>query len=143
MTTATSNETIFGAPTSNGYMSYVAIAIKTTRIIFKCQECSHVWARDYRKCYREITKSFYGYQDTRPSKNCRYVDDLVRVENGKEYILRLEAHSCPACDGVRVTENAVKGIQTDKKCDSRCTHAKGHNCECACGGANHGSGRLM
>lgn len=26
------------------------------------------------------------------------------------------------------------------KCDGRCLHAKGRNCECACGGANHGAG---
>lgn len=28
------------------------------------------------------------------------------------------------------------------QCDSRCVHAKGRtmNCECACGGANHGKG---
>ncbi len=27
------------------------------------------------------------------------------------------------------------------KCDARCTNAKGHNCECSCGGANHGINR--
>lgn len=26
------------------------------------------------------------------------------------------------------------------KCDARCMNAKGHNCECSCGGANHGKG---
>jgi hypothetical protein len=26
------------------------------------------------------------------------------------------------------------------KCDGRCTHAKGHDCECSCGGKNHGRG---
>lgn len=26
------------------------------------------------------------------------------------------------------------------KCDARCQHAKGHSCECSCGGANHGKG---
>lgn len=26
------------------------------------------------------------------------------------------------------------------KCDSRCLNAKGGNCECSCGGANHGAG---
>ena len=26
------------------------------------------------------------------------------------------------------------------KCDGRCLHAKGQNCECSCGGANHGAG---
>lgn len=25
-------------------------------------------------------------------------------------------------------------------CDARCMNAKGYNCECACGGANHGKG---
>jgi hypothetical protein len=25
-------------------------------------------------------------------------------------------------------------------CDSRCRHAKGHNCECSCGGKYHGIG---
>lgn len=26
------------------------------------------------------------------------------------------------------------------KCDARCLNAKGHNCECSCGGSNHGRG---
>jgi hypothetical protein len=26
------------------------------------------------------------------------------------------------------------------KCDARCQHAKGHSCECSCGGKNHGKG---
>jgi hypothetical protein len=26
------------------------------------------------------------------------------------------------------------------KCDARCQHAKGHECECSCGGKNHGIG---
>jgi hypothetical protein len=25
------------------------------------------------------------------------------------------------------------------KCDARCQHAKGHNCECSCGGEFHGA----
>ena len=24
------------------------------------------------------------------------------------------------------------------RCDARCTHAKGFDCECSCGGKNHG-----
>jgi hypothetical protein len=27
------------------------------------------------------------------------------------------------------------------KCDARCLNAKGRNCECACGGRNHGAGQ--
>jgi hypothetical protein len=36
----------------------------------------------------------------------------------------------------------VRGtFKAEVKCDGRCTHAKGSNCECSCGGKNHGSGR--
>lgn len=35
----------------------------------------------------------------------------------------------------------VKGTYSpDHKCDSRCLNAKGHECTCSCGGANHGRG---
>jgi len=29
-------------------------------------------------------------------------------------------------------------VNVNHKCDARCTSARGHNCECACGGAMHG-----
>jgi hypothetical protein len=29
-------------------------------------------------------------------------------------------------------------VNVAHKCDARCTSARGHNCECACGGAMHG-----
>lgn len=36
---------------------------------------------------------------------------------------------------------AIKGTYSkDHKCDARCLNAKGHNCTCSCGGANHGRG---
>lgn len=35
----------------------------------------------------------------------------------------------------------VQGRISDRHiCDSRCFYAKGHDCECSCGGANHGKG---
>jgi hypothetical protein len=36
---------------------------------------------------------------------------------------------------------SVKGTYSpDHKCDARCLNAKGHDCTCSCGGANHGRG---
>jgi hypothetical protein len=32
----------------------------------------------------------------------------------------------------------VQGYKTEHPCDIRCTDARGHKCECSCGGANHG-----
>ena len=43
------------------------------------------------------------------------------------------------CCGREVTLRAVVGkFSVGHKCDARCETSKGHNCECACGGANHG-----
>lgn len=43
-----------------------------------------------------------------------------------------------AC-GKMMTFGALKAfLNPDHKCDARCTSARGHNCECSCGGANHG-----
>lgn len=39
--------------------------------------------------------------------------------------------------------DVVRGFQSDHKCDARCTSATGKNCECSCGGANHGSDHMM
>lgn len=36
--------------------------------------------------------------------------------------------------------NELKAKRNDTKCDARCTEAKGHCCECSCGGKNHGAG---
>jgi hypothetical protein len=38
----------------------------------------------------------------------------------------------------------IKGTYSpDHKCDARCLNAKGHNCTCSCGGANHGRGHAV
>lgn len=38
-----------------------------------------------------------------------------------------------------LTLTAVKGKHNpNHECDARCLNSKGHICECACGGANHG-----
>lgn len=34
--------------------------------------------------------------------------------------------------------NEIRGTVTEEPCDARCTNAKGHLCECSCGGKNHG-----
>jgi len=50
------------------------------------------------------------------------------------------AIACRSCGKMRWAY-AVRGIfRANVKCDARCTEAKGHNCECSCGGRNHGAG---
>ena len=47
------------------------------------------------------------------------------------------------CDGCQhmMACGRVQGIFNPAvRCDARCTNARGHNCECSCGGENHGAG---
>lgn len=49
----------------------------------------------------------------------------------------LYQHRC-GC-GRLVQVRPVAGVfRAEVPCDARCTSAKGHKCECSCGGANHG-----
>lgn len=52
------------------------------------------------------------------------------------------------CDGHVTFMGQVHGdkyVKTENRapCDGRCTHACGPVCDCACGGVNHGTGRLV
>jgi 2'-5' RNA ligase len=47
--------------------------------------------------------------------------------------------TCIDC-GAKVRTTRLKGVfKPSVVCDKRCTGARGSNCECSCGGANHGS----
>lgn len=49
---------------------------------------------------------------------------------------------CPACKEWIPSHAPRRFVRVDKAtehvCDSRCTNAVGHTCNCACGGKNHG-----
>jgi hypothetical protein len=89
-------------------------------------------------------------------KECDYAlfatdEDLVQAESFRDIkqtgvvyrmLLPLEAFfaRCPQRHKVFVL-NRIKGTYSkDHKCDARCLNAKGHDCTCSCGGANHGRG---
>lgn len=100
------------------------------KMIGKCNTCKAVYrlsleAKDFRKSFNF------------PCKRCspiyiRYGRfDLESRTREPLNILPLHTH---------IHFKKMKGYFNDsKKCDVRCTHARGHTCECACGGENHGS----
>lgn len=50
----------------------------------------------------------------------------------------VEMGICSAC-GKMMSFGVLKAfVNPDHKCDARCSSARGPNCECACGGVNHG-----
>lgn len=50
------------------------------------------------------------------------------------------ATRCWLC-GYAFKFNELKAKRNATPCDARCTEAKGHCCECSCGGKNHGAGQ--
>lgn len=102
------------------------------RMIYRCKskECKRVWAFDY----PEVRQAYQGYG--------RYRSIAFRVdEHGRQVELGYDG-TCPACGGHNIGSARVKGFQTEHVCDARCTSATGPNCECSCGGKNHGAGHL-
>lgn len=83
----------------------------------------------------------------------RLVTRTTRVTYYGRPFPKRHAHSVDTIDGKTPTGHAglcgcnreiyfrdVKGVTNpDHNCDARCLSATGHNCECACGGRNHGA----
>jgi hypothetical protein len=94
---------------------------QAVRVIFRCRlrSCRHVWAIDYRA----------GPWGNLWREGSDFSQDWAKP--------------CAKCSTTYARTGHVKGRYSAKhKCDPRCTGATGHNCECQCGGANHGADHL-
>ena len=105
------------------------VKISTRRVIWTCK-CG-TKAHDYVSTRRSMGTDKMGV--TRWTEAV-----LTRVVDGAARSLSADAW-CDACRGYRKAATVV-GRVSAHKCGARCTHAKGGDCECECGGANHGRG---
>jgi hypothetical protein len=99
----------------------------TQRVIFTCKLCKRlkranaIWARDY------------------PYKQG---DDLYRRVEGKQ-IWRWEDRQCQIChNDTWVTSTLIAGHYSEHPCGAAYLNATGPNCDCSCGGKNHGKNYL-
>lgn len=71
-----------------------------------------------------------------PEKAVRMVNSVGPQGNTYSYAAGL----CSQCGAYHVAERLIfrKANPSNHKCDARCLNATGHNCECSCGGKNHG-----
>jgi hypothetical protein len=54
--------------------------------------------------------------------------------------LNFAGERCPAHPEWKLKWDEITGIRNDNvKCGPKCQNAKGKNCECSCGGINHGA----
>ena len=93
--------------------------------IHRCKVCNTVTRVAYR---REMRPIGYGRKEAvyfRESDGARHVQPVN-------------------CCGRATNWNFLKAHLNDAvKCDARCTHAKGFNCECSCGGENHATSGMF
>lgn len=112
-----------------------ATIVKAERYIFRCVSkrtaCKHTWAYDYEP---HTSDSKWGPV----THNYRTTTDGTKVYVGDD----LHQPRCPKCNSNAVTFVHVNGKVTDHVCDARCMNAKGQDCECQCGGENHGKSYL-
>lgn len=102
------------------------------RQIFNCKECKHTEAREYNLLRTEMYGPERMYE--------RRIYGRIN-EYGREVRVANDFLACPTCQKL-MKMAVVQGFKTDHVCDVRCTGAKGHKCECSCGGANHGKAFL-
>lgn len=110
------------------YQTETRTTEKTFRENGTCKGCKRAFSRLSKRVVR--TTNTFGLV----SRTRRHVTYEGKADGSG-------CHVDLSCCGAQVTMKAVIGTRNaDVPCDERCTEAKGHKCECACGGRNHGAG---
>lgn len=101
--------------------------------IGKCLSCKAISRRDY----TEQRKSVVG--------KGMYMRETMRfgLQRASRFVFASEDMCCPRCGKESWNAKKIDGFATATRCDARCSDAKGHTCECACGGKNHGKGFMV
>ena len=96
------------------------------RVVFHCTNkhngrignpCKHVWVCEF---------DLDAFSNPNLSENNRLIF----------YILKFR--KCPACSHPISKSDVIMGHESGTPCNHRCTDSKGHDCDCSCGGKNHG-----
>jgi hypothetical protein len=102
----------------------------TAAVLYRCRPCErltrrpHVWRRT-------LTRSTSGQL-----AGITWALPDGRTHRGEQP----PADACGSCKR-QTAGTAIRGTYSSvHACDARCIYAKGPDCECSCGGANHGVG---
>ncbi len=115
----------------------------TFRVIYTCRNrnCTHIWALEYRN---EGTDRFglpYGTRELKAHETATAYDIRDRGRSHQADVMG--DLRCPKCTCNLPKSVRVNGHYSEAhKCDARCMGAKGPNCDCQCGGENHGASYL-
>lgn len=92
------------------------------------------------------TLAMYCWEPARRADDPRLSSTFWRAVHGSGHEGRVFEEHCGygllyacACGAARVALPVVGKLNPSKKCSDKCQAATGHDCECACGGKNHGA----
>jgi hypothetical protein len=106
--------------------------MEDSRFLGKCKGCKKPVSMRLPCVVFERRERVYDRVVTRKSLSVYVYTDAAGAEDWTRSV------TCEC--GKSVTLKRVAGkVAPDHRCDARCTSAKGHNCECSCGGLNHGA----
>lgn len=110
--------------------------MKINRWSCKCKSCKAKWTTEQ----SDRVKAYAEHGQT-----CRFFDSLLQIRMSRPDYARIEDTNRRKDTALYdlscflLTHIQIEGhYREDKKCDGRCIHATGHDCECSCGGKNHG-----
>jgi len=105
-------------------------------VIYNCKRCKTGKRVEY-----PLGNARIGWVRTDAQGNPQPAGVYVRAIGGGRptvYGGDVEMGICSGCDRMMDFGVLKAFLRPEHKCDARCTSARGHNCECSCGGANHG-----
>lgn len=105
----------------------------TTRFLDTCKHCKATFSAEAERERRELPGRPF------PRVQSRYHVTAGRFEGARSTWDAPGAIVVFCACGERMQLSSVAGVKTANPCDERCTEAKGHKCECSCGGHNHGA----
>jgi hypothetical protein len=117
----------------------------TFRAIYTCRNrnCKHVWALEYRNEGTDRWGCKYGTRELNANESA--VREDAYSQGRRSYHIDVMGDlRCPECRCNLPKGGQVQGHYSEaRKCGAKCIAAKGPDCECQCGGENHGVGHLV
>lgn len=111
-----------------------------TGVAFRCSNCK---AHRRVEFLRTVTRTVHELDGRLIESKFGKWEPLQPVDVVRAFGDELPRIKCAACGCGRMTGRPIEGhLNPAVKCGAKCTHAKGHVCECECGGANHGKGNV-
>lgn len=115
---------------------------KPRAVLYRCHPCerrtkqSHGWRQTFTRTATHRRWWSATVRKHMHTAQIEWTDEAGRRSHGEQ-----PPHAeCQGCKRPTFGQAINGRFNAAKRCDARCIYAKGPNCECACGGANHGAG---